>query len=149
MRTIISAGVLIKSGNKVLLCHATGLPRDKGWGLPKGRVDNGETITAAAVRETAEECGLDIPEHGLKEFTSVSYRSKDEYGAVRKDLKIFLYQGGEELQSAPLVCSTFFTPQNARNPNVKIPECDAFKWVSIEDAKSLAMKSIKSIFDLL
>ena len=53
--TIISAG----DGRLVLVRRAI----DPGYGLwvfPGGYVDRGEEITAAAVREAREECGLDV-----------------------------------------------------------------------------------------
>jgi 8-oxo-dGTP pyrophosphatase MutT (NUDIX family) len=39
--------------------------RDK-WDLPKGKVDKGESIHQAAVREVMEECGLQYVERGVK-----------------------------------------------------------------------------------
>ena len=33
---------------------------DLGWGIPKGRMELGETYTETAVRETLEEAGIDI-----------------------------------------------------------------------------------------
>ena len=149
MREVTSAGILIKSDDKVLLCHSTGSPKGKGWGLPKGRLDDGESASQAAVRETQEECGLNIPESKITFLTSVNYRSKDEHGPVKKELKIFIHNGDSSLQSEKLTCSTYFTPNYIKNSNVKVPECDDFKWVTVDEAKSLAMKSIKSIFDLL
>jgi ADP-ribose pyrophosphatase YjhB (NUDIX family) len=149
MRTVISAGILIKSGDKYLLAHATGQKADKGWGIPKGRVDEGETIEQAAVRETQEECGLDIPVNEIKPLTEVSYKSSDEQGKVMKTLKVFIHEGDESLQQSPLSCSTYFNPPWVKNPNVKMPEIDGFKWVTLDEAKSMSMKSIKSVFDLL
>jgi len=41
----------------VLLVHR---PRYDDWSFPKGKLDRGEHVTAAAVREVAEETGVDI-----------------------------------------------------------------------------------------
>lgn len=39
--------------------------RNRGWWLPGGFVENGDTIQAAAVRECAEEAGVDIELRGV------------------------------------------------------------------------------------
>ena len=43
----------IKREDKILF-----ILRNKKWDLPKGKVDEGETIREAAVREVEEECGI-------------------------------------------------------------------------------------------
>jgi len=45
------------SGPEVLLIHRTQL---KDWSLPKGKLERGEHVAVAAVRETAEESGFDV-----------------------------------------------------------------------------------------
>lgn len=48
-------GAIPVMGNKILLCRRAIEPcRDK-WTLPAGWLENGETVSACAVRETAEE----------------------------------------------------------------------------------------------
>ncbi len=55
---IIAAGaVIFRRPGEVLLVHR---PRYDDWSLPKGKLDRGEHPTACAVREVAEETGLDI-----------------------------------------------------------------------------------------
>jgi 8-oxo-(d)GTP phosphatase len=55
---IMAAGaVVVRKGPEVLLVHR---PKYDDWSFPKGKVDPGEHITAAAVREVAEETGLQI-----------------------------------------------------------------------------------------
>lgn len=54
----ISAGILIIYKNKVLLCHPTTLPWRNSFSMPKGGVDEGETLIEAALRETREEVGI-------------------------------------------------------------------------------------------
>ncbi len=55
---IVSAGAVVsRSGRQVLLVHR---PKYDDWSFPKGKLDPGEHATAAAVREVAEETGLDI-----------------------------------------------------------------------------------------
>ncbi|MFS3127185.1 NUDIX hydrolase [Nocardioides sp. Bht2] len=55
---IIAAGaVVVRKPGEVLLVHR---PRYDDWSFPKGKLDRGEHVTACAVREVAEETGLDI-----------------------------------------------------------------------------------------
>ncbi|HEX6246508.1 MAG TPA: NUDIX hydrolase [Nocardioidaceae bacterium] len=55
---VIAAGAVVtRKGGDVLLVHR---PKYDDWSFPKGKLDPGEHITTAAVREVAEETGLDI-----------------------------------------------------------------------------------------
>jgi len=55
---ILAAGAVVtRKGGEVLLVHR---PKYDDWSFPKGKLDPGEHVTAAAVREVAEETGLDI-----------------------------------------------------------------------------------------
>jgi len=52
-----AGAVVTRRGRQVLLVHR---PRYDDWSFPKGKLDPGEHVTAAAVREVAEETGLDV-----------------------------------------------------------------------------------------
>ena len=52
-----AGAVVTRAGGKVLLVHR---PRYDDWSFPKGKLDRGEHVTAAGVREVAEETGLDV-----------------------------------------------------------------------------------------
>jgi 8-oxo-dGTP diphosphatase len=55
---IVAAGAVVsRRGPQVLLVHRQ---KYDDWSFPKGKVDPGEHVVAAAVREVAEETGLDI-----------------------------------------------------------------------------------------
>ena len=59
---IAAAGAVVlratgKKGAEVLLVHR---PKYDDWSFPKGKLDRGEHMLAAAVREVAEETGLPI-----------------------------------------------------------------------------------------
>jgi 8-oxo-dGTP pyrophosphatase MutT (NUDIX family)/phosphohistidine phosphatase SixA len=57
-RDVVAAGaVVLRRGQQVLLVHR---PRYDDWSFPKGKRDPGEHVTAAAVREVAEETGLHV-----------------------------------------------------------------------------------------
>lgn len=57
-KDVLAAGaVVFGSGKQVLLVHR---PRYNDWSFPKGKLDRGEHVAAAAVREAAEETGLRI-----------------------------------------------------------------------------------------
>ena len=58
--TFIVCGVVIEQDGKYLLVQEK-QPKAYGkWNLPGGRVDAGETLAQAAVREAKEECGYDV-----------------------------------------------------------------------------------------
>jgi len=52
-----AAGSVVLRKGRVLLVHR---PAYDDWSFPKGKLDRGETATAAAVREVAEETGLRV-----------------------------------------------------------------------------------------
>ena len=53
--------LLLDPADRVLLFRFTPLDRPPFWCTPGGAVDPGESYEAAAVRELAEETGLDLP----------------------------------------------------------------------------------------
>jgi len=56
MKKIIAAGGLVLNDDNELLM----IFRRKKWDLPKGKLDEGESVEACAVREVKEETGLQI-----------------------------------------------------------------------------------------
>ncbi len=56
MRWVRAAGCVVydSEGNMLLI------RRNQRWDLPKGKVEEGETLLQAALRETTEETGLDV-----------------------------------------------------------------------------------------
>lgn len=59
--------------NKVLLCRRAIEPRHGLWTLPGGFMENGETMTEAAIRETLEEANARIAIGDLYSMYSVPY----------------------------------------------------------------------------
>lgn len=54
----LAAAVLLEDAGRVLLVQRARDPGRGEWALPGGKVGPGETVRAAAERETLEECGL-------------------------------------------------------------------------------------------
>ena len=59
-RPIVGVGAVVFSGNKVLLVRRGREPAKGQWSIPGGKVEIGETLTQAVIREVAEETGLKV-----------------------------------------------------------------------------------------
>lgn len=56
-----SAGLVLLDRGRILLCHPTRAPWRGTFTIPKGEIAPGEDPLDAALRETREEIGVDVP----------------------------------------------------------------------------------------
>jgi ADP-ribose pyrophosphatase YjhB (NUDIX family) len=70
---IPTVDVIIRVDDKIVLIERKNEP--KGWALPGGFVDYGESLEAAAVREAKEETGLELED--LRQFGAYSDPARD------------------------------------------------------------------------
>ena len=68
-----AGGVVQNQKNEILLIYRNGC-----WDLPKGKVEKGENISEAAIREVEEECGLVGPE--ITDELSSTYHTYERNG---------------------------------------------------------------------
>jgi 8-oxo-dGTP diphosphatase len=100
---LVAAGAVVaREGREVLLIHR---PKYDDWSFPKGKLDSGEHVVAAAVREVAEETGLDIrlgAPLGLQQYTlqDGAWKSKEVHywcGSVVGDDDVSTYAANREV----------------------------------------------------
>ena len=72
----IAVGTIIKvARDRIVLVRRAIEPGYGRWVFPGGYVDRGEPLTAAAIREAREECGLDVRLDGLVNIYSYAGRT--------------------------------------------------------------------------
>lgn len=96
-----AGGAVTDENRRLLVMH-----RRNMWDLPKGKVDEGEAIPAAAVREVMEECGLKSvcidpdfrpTSHGLLCSTWHTYDHKGKHFLKRTDWFLMRSSSAEQL----------------------------------------------------
>lgn len=118
MHAALSCGVLvIAATGELLLCHATGT---RYWDIPKGGGEPGEAPVAVAMRETREECGLELDAATLLDLGSFRYRPA-------KDLHLFAALTAR-LDARSCRCTSMFTDAKG----VTKPEMDGYRWVQFD-----------------
>jgi 8-oxo-(d)GTP phosphatase len=111
---IVAAGAVVsRKGPDVLLVHR---PKYDDWSFPKGKLDPGEHVTTTALREVAEETGLDI-----RLGPPLAHQRYVVRNGVARD-KVVHYWAGRVVGDDDV--STYL-------PNVEI---DQVCWVRIDDA---------------
>jgi 8-oxo-dGTP pyrophosphatase MutT (NUDIX family) len=124
----ITSGVIVTDGQRILLGHASRSPR---WDIPKGGVEPGETLAAAASRELREETGLEVPAEVLVPLGVKPYLRN-------KDLALFVWIVATLPDPKTLVCSEFFTLPNG----TRLPEFDRFGLFTIDEALTRVGKNL-------
>lgn len=139
MGIIKSAGMFIKNiDGRYLMGHPTHHNKDV-WSMCKGSIEKDETPLAAAIRETIEECGLDVEktEGEILYINEITYKISKGY----KNLKIFLFKSSVDLNNFPFICNSFFE----RNGNL-FPEMDKFKLMELSEIENRGMGFVKEFF---
>jgi 8-oxo-dGTP pyrophosphatase MutT (NUDIX family) len=94
-RFIEAAGGIVRRGNLFLF-----IKRNGKWDIPKGKLDAGESVEEAAVREIEEECGLVAPEifdHLINTWHTYEHKGK----MVIKKTYWYLLDESEEVELIP------------------------------------------------
>lgn len=90
---IEASGGIVRLGNRFLFIKRNGF-----WDIPKGKLDEGETPEAAAVREIEEECGIQSPIiNKLITITFHTYKLKGKPKIKRTYWYALDYEGPKEL----------------------------------------------------
>jgi len=75
-RSIVDALIILIRDGHVLLAQRQGTGyADGAWNLPVGKLEDGETVSHAAVREGLEEIGVRITEDALRFVHLIHYRN--------------------------------------------------------------------------
>jgi len=109
--------IVTNQAGELLLVHKTD---NDLWALPGGGMDVGESIAAAAVRETKEETGLDVEVTGL-------------VGLYTNPRHVMAYDDGEVRQQ----CSACFTSRLISGEPTTSSETKEVRFVPIEQLDTL------------
>ena len=150
-----SAGIfIINKEGKILIGHPTNHPENI-WSIPKGGIDEGESVLDAALRECWEETNVDLRNKGPLIYQELEPQPYDttKDGKPKPPNKILYTVVFRESMNQKYVDSTKFefkcnshVPETASwNPGV--PEMDDFKWVTLNEAKDLLHYSQVRCFD--
>jgi len=129
---VISCGSIIVNNDRVLIAKPY---ENKTWNIPKGKVEPGEVYYDAAIRETLEECNIDI-----RKGTIIRDLGKFKY-LRDKDLYLFLTVIGD---TPEMKCNSFFLD---KKKGIEVPEMVDFKWIEFDNYRKYFSKNLSSVFD--
>src|SRR2546423_12021979 len=143
----ISAGILLfrrRAEVEVLLAHPGGrywAKKDAGaWTIPKGLIDPGEELLAAAVREFTEETGF-VARQPFIPLAPVKQKSG-------KTVHAFVCEG--DFDPEKLVCNTFeieWPPRSGKRKS--FPEIDRVEWLGFAAAREKILGYQRPFLDQL
>lgn len=137
----ISAGLLIIFGNKVLLAKPT-----KGskvmWGIPKGKVEEGEQYIDAAIRETREEIGINVP---IDKIIDVAYTINYKNKKTNKNYKRVIYYVCEVSDLSELGLGSERIPKEQLQPR----EISKARFFTVDEAEDKIFWRQKEVLNFI
>ncbi|MDP3788040.1 MAG: NUDIX domain-containing protein [Candidatus Chromulinivorax sp.] len=123
-------GIIVRQGDQILLMKRSQSTTNGGkYACAGGGVDGGETIAAAAIRESQEELGITIAEQDLK-FVHVIHVKTER----NTELIVFFYE----------------TTQWTGNPSIMEPDkCDELIWVDEHQLPTLMLATHKQVLAMI
>jgi 8-oxo-dGTP pyrophosphatase MutT (NUDIX family) len=93
------AGILVKCGNKVLLCKRSAHHKTlKGvWSIPAGSIEEGEKPKQAAIREFYEETNIVINEPDELKLIGVINRYAKDNKYIKGAMYVYMIHSDEEI----------------------------------------------------
>jgi 8-oxo-dGTP pyrophosphatase MutT (NUDIX family) len=135
MTKIISCGSVITKGGEFLIAKPN---RNKTWNIPKGKMDGNETTHETAVRETLEECNIDI--------TKNSYiRDLGEFKYL-KGKNLYLYLVVLNYNPTDIKCNSTYVDEKT---NIEYFEMIDFRWIKFDDYPKYFSYSLRATFDVV
>ena len=109
-----AGGILIED-NKILLMHRikekNGI-KDEYYVIPGGKVEDGETIKEAAIREVKEEIGIDVKTIGEEPLFTLERETEEHYYFLVKKIKGEIGTGtGPEFSNPDYVKYGSYSPE--------------------------------------
>jgi len=126
----ITCGVLITNGTQLLICHPT---HNVTWNLPKGRQDPGESFAETAVRELAEETGIELT------IDQIEFLGEYEY-KHNKQIVLFKHSVEQMPDVKTLHCPSLFDYHG-----VMTPEMDNYAVVDYDTAFKMLNRDLTKV----
>ena len=76
----VTVGAIIEKEGKILFLKRNHEPFKDCWGLPGGKVEDGETVEEAVIREIKEETNLDLTNPKFMFYHNEIYKDKGWFG---------------------------------------------------------------------
>jgi 8-oxo-dGTP diphosphatase len=135
-RPICAVGAIAFDGDgRVLLVRRGQPPNQSAWSVPGGRIEPGETVCDAVVREMAEETGLEVGVLGL--VAAFDWIERAPGGELRRHFVILDHlvevRGGELAAGDDAAEAAWFAPDELD----RIPTTEGLRGV-LERARSMA-----------
>lgn len=127
--TIIQAagGIVKDELDRILFIYRRGF-----WDLPKGKLDEGESLIECAKREVEEECGITVSE--VDDQPYITYHTYEEKGLS-------------------ILKETYWYPMKATNVQPLIPQIEehieAIEWADDKRQERLLLKTYPMIRDMI
>ena len=137
-KKLVSAAVLMSDGNRFLVTHLTGDPKNI-WELPKGNIEPGENEKQAAVREFYEETAVKIDGSKLRKVGKFPLHPT-------KDIVLFTYSTDKLPLTTSMRCLSTFQPNKWEGDyETTLPETDNWMYITPDQIDKYVRKDMKSM----